>query len=104
MTWCSVTIVRAGGLAGFVRRTELDSAGLPQDALLTLRALVAALLVDPAAGVAPAPDELRYELILEDDGATTTLRPTEQTLSDDERLLIAFVDGRDERVELVVPL
>ena len=98
-----VTIVRGGGLAGFVRRTELDSAVLPADAAAVLRELVARLPTDPPAPVAAAPDELRYELILDDDGVTIVLRPTEQTLSESERLLIAFVDGRDERVDSVVP-
>ena len=99
-----VTIVRAGGLAGFVRRTELDSTALPPDAVAALRELVDRLPTDPAPAVVAAPDELRYELTLDDDGVTTTLRPTEQTLSESERLLIAFVDGRSERTDSVEPL
>ena len=46
-----VTIVRGGGLAGFVRRTELDSAVLPADAAAVLRELVARLPTDPPAPV-----------------------------------------------------
>ena len=98
-----VTIVRGGGLAGLLRRTELDSAELPPDAVAELTLLVGNLPSE-SPSAASLPDELRYELIVDEGGATTTLRPTEQTLSEDERLLIAVVDGRPESVESVEPV
>ena len=95
-----VTIVRAGGLAAFVRQTELDSTELPADAAATLRALVDAL--DQAAfPPRPGPDELRYELTVDEE---LIVRATEQTLSESSRRLIGFVDGRPERVDAVEPL
>jgi hypothetical protein len=95
-----VTIVRAGGLAAFVRQTELDSAELPADAAATLRALVDAL-ERSALPPPPGPDELRYELIVDE---VLIVQATEQTLSESSRRLIGFVDGRPERVDAVEPL
>ena len=95
-----MTIVRAGGLAAFVRQTELDSAELPPDAAATLRALVDAL-ERAALPQPPHPDELRYELTVD---AELLVRATEQTLSESSRRLIGFVDGRPERVDAVEPL
>jgi hypothetical protein len=95
-----VTILRAGGLAPFVRRTELDSAVLLPDAAATLRELAGALTADPRTPVAPAPDELRYELTVDE----LTMHATEQTLSEGERRLIAFVDCCPERLDSVEPL
>ena len=98
-----VTIVRAGGLAALVRRTELDSAVLPPDAAAALRELVDALPWDPPSSAAD-PDELHYDLSVADGEMTWNVRTTEQGLADEERLLIAFVDGRDERIDSVEPL
>jgi hypothetical protein len=99
-----VTIVRGGGLAGLVRRTELDSAELPPEAVALLCELVDRLPTDRPRAGGVAPDEPRYELALDDGGRKSSWRQTEQALSEDERLLIAFVDGRAERVDSVEPL
>jgi hypothetical protein len=99
-----VTIVRAGGLASFVRRTELDSAALPADAAALLRELVVRLEQDRPPSAAREPDELAYDLVVADEEMTWMVRATEQSLSEDERLLIAFVDGRSEHVDSVEPL
>jgi hypothetical protein len=98
-----VTIVRAGGLAGFARRTELDSAALPADAVAMLRDLVERLR-GTSTSLAAGPDELRYELIVVDDDSTWNIRTTEQGLSEPERLLIEFVDGCTERVDSLDPI
>jgi hypothetical protein len=95
-----VTIVRAGGLAGLVRQTELDSAVLPPDAAVRLRRLVEAVSWEPPPSTA-GPDELRYELTVVDDEVTWSVRTSDQGLAEPERLLIAFVDGRPERVDRV---
>ena len=95
-----VTIVRAGGLAAFIRQTELDSAELSADAAATLRALVAAL-EQAALPPSPRPDELLYELTVDGE---LIVRATEQSLSESARLLIGFVDGCPERVDSVEPL
>ena len=91
-----VTIVRGGGLAGLVRRTELDSAELPPDAVVELAALVDRLPREARPVGRAGPDELRYELTVVDDETTWTVRTTDSALSDEERLLIAFVDERVE--------
>ena len=98
-----VTIARAGGLAGLVRETTLDSASLPPAAAARLRELFEALSRDPPTPPA-GPDELRYELTVVDGDAIWTLRTTDAGLSEEERLLIAFVDDRDERIDSVSPL
>ena len=98
-----VTIVRGGGLGGFVRRTELDSALLPPAAAARLRELFETLPWDPPRPTA-RPDELLYELTVVDDDMTWSVRTTDQGLAEEERLLTAFVDGRSERVDSVEPL
>ena len=95
-----VTIVRGGGLGGFVRRTELDSALLPPAAAARLRELVGALPWDPPQSV-PSPDQLLYELTVVDDDLSRSVRTTDQSLAETERLLTVFVDGRPERVDSV---
>jgi hypothetical protein len=97
-----VTIVRGGGLSGLVRQTELDSALLPPDAAARLRELFDALPWERPSS-AGGPDEVRYEVMVVDDDTTWSLRTHDRGLSDEERLLIAFVDGRDERVDSVSP-
>ena len=67
-----VTIVRAGGLAGVVRQTELDSAALPPDAAARLRELIDALSWDRPLSAA-GPDVLRYELTVVDGDTTSQL-------------------------------
>jgi len=96
-----VTILRAGGLAAFIRRTELDSAELPAAAAATLRELVDALEEAAVPSSPPGPDELRYELTVDDD---VIVRATERSLSESARLLIVFVDGCPGRVDSVEPL
>jgi hypothetical protein len=87
-----VTIVRGGGLAGLVRRAELDSAVLPPDAVAELAELVERLPRASRPAGRAGPDEFRYELTVVDTDVTWQVRTTESALSDEERLLIAFVD------------
>jgi hypothetical protein len=48
------------------------------------------------------PDEMSYEVTVEDQGQATTRRFTEQTLPESLRSLIAWVDGRPERSQSIV--
>ena len=96
-----LTITRGGGLAGITRQTELASDALPDDDAATLHGQVegAEWLGEDATREAPQahPDEMSYEVTVEDHGRTTTRRFTEQTLPESLRSLIAWVDSRPER-------
>jgi len=93
-----VTIVRGGGLAGVVRRTELATDALPEDAARALEAHAAAVVPLPAAGGARrARDEMLYAVRVEGAEGTTAVHYTDTTLPEDVRALIAWADGRSER-------
>jgi hypothetical protein len=100
-----VTITRGGGLAGISRQTELASDALAEDDAATLRDQVAGSdWLDEETRAAPEmhPDEMSYEVTVEDQGQATTRRFTEQTLPESLRSLIAWVDGRPERSQSIV--
>jgi hypothetical protein len=108
-------IVRGGGLAGMATRTELDAKALDAEAAegFTSRARDAGLLATPSEprGRAPEreaavrhPDELLYELTARDEGRTGTWRYAESQLPEAVRQLIAWVDGRPERTEVIESL
>jgi hypothetical protein len=101
-----VTILRGGGLAGMVTRTEVDA-----DALSAQDAQVLASEVDrsgvrqlkePASG-RRWPDELQYEIALEDGTDEFRLRFTEQTLPEEVRRLVEWIDARPERSHSIDP-
>lgn len=99
-----VTILRGGGLPGIVARTELDAAALPTSAATTFAKEVARanLGEQPAPPTAkPWPDAQLYELRVEEAGPLIHVRYTEQSLPERVRLLVAWVDGRPERVESI---
>jgi hypothetical protein len=101
-----LTVVRGGGLAGLTRQTELASEALPAGEAAELHELVegAEWAGEAEARAAPAnPDEMSYEVIVDDCGRTTTVRFTEQTLPEPIRLLIAWMDSRPERRQSIVP-
>ncbi|WP_449372050.1 protealysin inhibitor emfourin [Arthrobacter psychrolactophilus] len=99
-----VTILRGGGLPGIVARTELDAAALPKSAARAFASEVARANLGecPAPPTAnPWPDAQLYELRVEESGPTINVRYTEQSLPERVRLLVAWVDGRPERVESI---
>ena len=93
-----LTITRGGGLAGLTRQTELASEALAPGEAAKLRELVegAGLLGEAAPREAPPPhpDEMSYEVTVEDAGRARTLRFTEQTLPESVRSLIAWADSK----------
>ena len=101
-----LTIVRGGGLAGLTRQTELASDALPSAEAAELQELIegAGLFEDTAPREAPSghPDELSYEVIVEQEGEARTQRFTEQTLPEPVRRLIASVDSRPESRQSIV--
>ncbi len=99
-----LTIRRGGGIAGMVARTELDAAALPEPAAEAF----AAALHSPGMQKPPAPPPARpwpdaqlYELSLEGAESPLTVHFTDQNLPEDVRQLLAWVDGRPERVESI---
>jgi hypothetical protein len=101
-----LTVVRGGGLAGLTRQTELASEALPAGEAAKLRELVedAEWAGEAVPREMPGhPDELSYEVSVEDHGRTTTLRFNEQTLPEALRSLIAWMDSRPERRQSIVP-
>jgi hypothetical protein len=92
-----VAVVRGGGVAGLVTSTELDSADLADADADALRAAVerarSAHVPPTGAGM---PDRFGYEVHVEDEGRTDTLR-TREPLPDPVRELIALVQESPAR-------
>jgi hypothetical protein len=91
-----VTLTQAGGYAGLVRTTELDSTRLPADEAATLEALVREVSdAEARPQAAPHPDAFEYELrIVEDDGRTRVIRLTEEPLPSAAQRLVKFVRAK----------
>jgi hypothetical protein len=94
-----VAILRGGGVAGFVTRTELESACLPEALRPEFerqlqRALEANLPSHVASGEV---DEPRYEISLDNGDEPITLRFTDRDVPEPVRALIDWTDGRSER-------
>lgn len=93
-----VAVVRAGGLAGLPTRTELDGGDLdPAEATELTRRVRAAGLAEggsppPGPSRPPHPDELAYELTVEDAGQKHAVGLREGDLSDAARSLVQWVD------------
>lgn len=99
-----LTIIRGGGIAGIVARTELDQQALPTSAAQDFAGEVSrAKLADPPPPppAAPRPDTQLYELNLEWTGPAVTVRYTDDSLPEGVRLLMAWVDSRPEKVESI---
>jgi hypothetical protein len=102
-----LSVVRGGGLAGMVTRTDLDSAALPPGEAGALGEKVEqsgllSMPQEPAAGPSH-PDELQYELTVDHDGGSHTVRMPEGALPDEVRSLIEWADSRPERERRIVP-
>ncbi|MHA7270927.1 protealysin inhibitor emfourin [Arthrobacter sp. HLT1-20] len=99
-----LTIRRGGGLAGMVTRTELDGQALPKTAAEDFAGVVARanLALQPATPPARNwPDALLYDISLEQTGPPVSVHYTDETLPETVRQLLAWVDGRPERVESI---
>lgn len=95
-----LTVRRGGGFAGIVRRTELDDGDLPPEGVQALAGAVeGAALRRPAspAGERRHPDGQLYEVLLEDAGEQFRSAFSDDTLPEEVRQLIAWVDARPER-------
>jgi hypothetical protein len=94
-----VAILRSGGVAGFVTRTELESASLPEALRPEFETrLQRAREANPPSLVASEEvDEPRYEISLDNGDEPITLRFTDRDVPEHVRALIDWTDGRSER-------
>jgi hypothetical protein len=100
-----VSIVRAGGLAGLVATTVVDSASFPAETARMLRAKVerAGFFALPAhiGSAADRPDQFTYKVTVEDQGRAHTVYLNEDDLSEPLGSLISWIEslpGREERI------
>jgi hypothetical protein len=97
-----LTIRRGGGIAGIVARTELDTSDLPPPAAEAFAAHMDQSGLreagEPPAADRRADDQL-YDLSWEESGQTGSRRFSESNLPEGVRQLLAWVDGRPERLE-----
>lgn len=101
-----VSVVRGGGLAGLTSVTSLDSARLDDVGTRALRAAVDA--ARPTADVPPGAarhdaDAFSYEVTVDDDGRTCTLRRSDADLTPALRDLLTLVLSAPERERHVRP-
>jgi hypothetical protein len=87
-----VTLTQAGGYAGLVRTTELDSSQLPADEASTLAALVREVAEAGARPqTAPHPDALEFELRTVDDDGRTRVVVLHDPLPPAAQRLVKFI-------------
>ena len=90
-----ISFERTGGFANIPLRAEIDSAQMPPDRAQELERLVAKAHVfgQPAQpqGSTPIPDDLQYEITIEDAGRSHTFRTGDATAPDDLKLLFDFL-------------
>jgi hypothetical protein len=99
-----VTIVRGGGVGGMTTRTQLESDALPGADAQALSSHIqgAALQAGSAPGSGTrSPDELLYEISVNDGGNDVTQRFTENTMPEGVRQLVQWVDSRPERTDSI---
>jgi hypothetical protein len=93
-----ITLTRTGGLAGLRQKTVVDDTALPPPERAELRRLVAkaALFSLPSelSGPSPAPDRFRYRLSAEDGGRRCDVRAAEETLPEELRRLVRWLEER----------
>jgi hypothetical protein len=94
-----VAILRSGGVAGFVTRTELESASLPEALRpeFETRLQRARDTTPPSYASVGDVGEPRYEISLDNGDEPITLRFNDSDLPESVRALIDWTDGRPER-------
>lgn len=95
-----VSIVRGGGVGGFVTRAELSSAALGPDDRRQLHRAVAGSglrqLAGHTAGAPAHPDELRYRIAVTSPHGAVAADFCEHELTPPLRTLIDWVEGRPQ--------
>jgi hypothetical protein len=100
----NLTIRRGGGIAGILARTDLDTNNLPlPDAETFAAKMDRSGLRDQEEPPAPGrrPDAQLYEIGWKESGRQYSRRYSEESLPEGVRQLLAWVDGRPERVESI---
>jgi hypothetical protein len=94
-----VAILRSGGVAGFVTRTELDSASLPEAVRPEFEAQVRRALETnpPSGGSFRDVGEPLYEISIDNGDEPITLRFSDRDVPEPVRALVDWIDGRSER-------
>lgn len=99
-----LTIIRGGGIAGIVARTELDAQALPEPAAKKFVREVARAdlgsLPDPAS-TGSWPDAQLFEISVESPERSFKVRCSDDSMPENVRLLVAWVDSRPEKVESI---
>jgi hypothetical protein len=89
-----LSIVRGGGIAPIATRTEISSDSLSEADAATLRRKVEdARVLELADAGGQHPEDLLYELTIEDEGRVHTVRLSDSALPDAVRSLIAWADS-----------
>ena len=90
-------------MGGLVTRTEVSSEALPagDSEKLAEKAERALPVPEATASGKRSPDELLYAVSVEDGERARTLHFTEETLPEEVRELIAWVDSRPEREDRI---
>ncbi len=84
---------RTGGFANIPLRAELDSAQMPPERTQELEKLVerARPFDQPTSPSREMPDDLQYDITIEDDKGTHSLRISDSSAPDDLKLLFDFL-------------
>ena len=85
---------RSGGFANISLKAEIDSAELPPERAQELSRLVAKArsFDQPAPPTTTSmPDQFQYEVTIEDDGRSETIKTSDDAASDDLKLLFDFL-------------
>jgi len=95
-----VSVVRGGGVAGIATRTELSVGDLAdEDARAFADKVRAAALPEQHVGGGDRvlPDQMLYEVVLDDGRAVVRSRFTDEDIPEGVRRLVEWIDGRPER-------
>ena len=102
-----LSVVRGGGIGGFVKTTEVTDDALPAEEAQQLKEKVEQAGVlrmadapDPKQSV---PDELQYEFVVEDEGRLHKVSLSESALTDDLRSLLAWADSSPHKKQRIEP-
>jgi hypothetical protein len=96
-----LSIVRGGGVAGFATRTEVSTDSLPPEQSRVLEEKVKQSGLRKLPEDAPAatrhPDDLLYEISVEDPAGVHTVRLSDSSTPDSVRSLIEWADSVSQR-------
>jgi len=102
-----LSIVRGGGLAGMVTKTELSSDKLSDDDAVLLRersdeaGLLAPAPARAGGGDHPTADEFSYEVTVVRDGNSQTVQVNEGTMSDALKSLLSWVEQHPQTAQTI---